>query len=214
MYLLFTGNIFNFEKGIADGMHVRSGLVGVFVLKQTGNGWKLFAAQPHGWAGLFGNASEAKPWPFHEFGKDEWGFLILHSDVHNDYVGSTYQSFAHDGTKKATRSSIMAEVENMRVSGGCSENSYKDRKNTTIERRKRLSELYNPSSRIKILKDSKASAGFYLLQLTVSGFDGPRKYTNKVFTATYNSAKGYRSTLGDHPPVDKDFWFFKRPPIF
>lgn len=97
MYLLFTGNAFNFEKGIADGAHVQSGLAGVFVLKQTGNDWKLLAAQPHGWAGSFGNAPEAKSWSFHEFGKDKWGFLTLHGDVHNGYAGSAYQLFVHDG---------------------------------------------------------------------------------------------------------------------
>ena len=52
---------------------------------------------------------------------------------------------------------------------------------------------------------SKTSAGFYPLQLTVSGFDGSKKYTNKVFIATYNSAKEYYSTPKDYPLADKDF---------
>ncbi len=205
MYLLFTGNAFNFEKGVADGAHVQSGLAGVFVLKQTGNDWKLLAAQPHGWAGSFGNAPEAKSWSFHEFGKDKWGFLTLHGDVHNGYAGSAYQLFVHDGAKKITKSSITAEAENTGALGDCSENFYKGRKNTAAERRKCLSELYNLSSKIKILKDGKTSAGFYPLQLTVSGFDGSKKYTNKVFIATYNSAKEYYSTPKDYPLADKDF---------
>ena len=107
--------------------------------------------------------------------------------------------------EKITKSSITAEAENSGALGDCSENFYKGRKNTAAERRKCLSELYNLSSKIKILKDGKTSAGFYPLQLTVSGFDGSKKYTNKVFIATYNSAKGYYSTQKDYPLADKDF---------
>ena len=118
-YLLFTGDVFDFEKGEADGAHVQSGLAGVFVLKQTGNNWKLLAAQPYGWAGSFGNAPDAKYWSFHEFGQNKWGFLTQHSDVHQGYAGTAYLLFVHDGAKKIIESGINADADNAGALGNC-----------------------------------------------------------------------------------------------
>lgn len=204
-YLLFTGDVFDFEKGEADGAHVQSGLAGVFVLKQTGNNWKLLAAQPHGWAGSFGNAPDAKYWSLHEFGKDKWGFLTQHYDIHQGYSGTAYLLFAHDGARKIIEDGINAEADNAGALGNCSDNLYEDRKNTAAERRECLDKLYSLSSKIKILKDGKTSAGFYPLQLTVSGFDGAKKYRNKAFVSTYNAAKGHYSIPKGYPLADKEF---------
>ncbi len=204
-YLLFTGDIFNFEKGEKDGAHVHSGLAGVFVLKQAGNDWKLLAALPHGSAGSFGNAPEAKEWTFHEFGKDKWGFLTQHSDIHQGYSGAAYLLFAHDGAKKIIEDSINADANNTGALGDCSENYSEGRKNTAAERRECLGKLYSLSSKIKILKDGKTSAGFYPLQLTASGFDGAKKYRNTAFIFNYNAAKGHYNTPKGYPPADKGF---------
>ena len=204
-YLLFTGDVFDFEKGEADGAHVQSGLAGVFVLKQTGNNWKLLAAQPYGWAGSFGNAPDAKYWSFHEFGQNKWGFLTQHSDVHQGYAGTAYLLFVHDGAKKIIESGINADADNAGALGNCAENLYEDRKNTAAERRKCLGKLYSLSSKIKILKDGQTSAGFYPLQLTVSGFDGAKKYQNTAFIFNYNAAKGHYSTPKGYPLADKQF---------
>ena len=44
------------------------------------------------------------------------------------------------------------------------------------------------------------------LLMYVAALDhGSKKYTNKVFIATYNSAKEYYSTPKDYPLADKDF---------
>lgn len=206
MYLLFTGNVFDFKTGKEDGAHVQSGLAGVFVLKQTDNDWTLLAAQPRGSAGAYGNAPDAKDWSFHEFGRDKWGFLTRHFDVHQGYAGSAYMLFVHDGAKKMTDSVIIAEADSTGALGDdCSENLYEGRKNTAAERRACLNKLYKLSSKIKILKDGNANAGFYPLQLTVSGFDGLKKYNNKIFISTYNAAKGRYTTPQDYPLADKEF---------
>jgi len=204
-YLLFTGDVFDFEKGIKDGSHAQSGLAGVFVLKQAGTDWKLLAAQPHGWAGSFGNAPDAKYWSLHEFGKDKWGFLTQHYDIHQGYSGTAYLLFAHDGARKIIEDDINAEADNAGALGNCSDNLYEDRKNTAAERRECLDKLYSLSSKIKILKNGKTSAGFYPLQLTVSGFDGAKKYQNTAFIFNYNAAKGHYSTPKGYPLADKQF---------
>ena len=42
-------------------------------------------------------------------------------------------------------------------------------------------------------------------QLTVSGFDGAKKYRNKAFVSTYNAAKGHYSIPKGYPLADKEF---------
>lgn len=107
--------------------------------------------------------------------------------------------------KKIIESGINADADNAGALGNCAENLYEDRKNTAAERRKCLGKLYSLSSKIKILKDGQTSAGFYPLQLTVSGFDGAKKYRNKAFVSTYNAAKGHYSIPKGYPLADKEF---------
>lgn len=141
---------------------------------------------------------------FHGFDRDKWGSLILYGDVHSGYAGSAYQLLIHDGMKKVVENSIMAEAESTGTLNDCSENFHKGCRNTATEQRKCLSELYSLSSRIRMLKDGKASAGFYPPQLTVFSFGDSKKYTNKAFTAAYNSARGYYNIPKDHPLIDKN----------
>lgn len=205
MYLLFTGNAFNFKRNAESGSHVQSGLAGIFVLKQKAGGWRLAAAQAYAPAGVFGTAPDAAEWSLREFGKDRWGFLTRYSDVHQGYAGSAYLIFAHNGADKIIRSEIAAAAENSGAVGDCEDNLYEDRRNTAAERRECLKSLYDLSARLEILRNGTTHAGFYPLRLTVSGSDGLKKYRNQAFTVPFSLTKNRYAAPSNYPLADKSF---------
>ena len=189
MYLLYTGDNFDFSKGESTGGRVQSGLVGIFVLKQVRGGWQLLAAKPYIEIGTYGVAPEAKYWSFRQFGRARWGFMTPMSYLSHGYASSEILIFTHNGSGKVSESRITTKTNNGYILDNCRTNRDTGQPNTPAERQKCRGEWYKLSADFSIAIHARPTAGFYPLQLTVSGFDGFKRYRNQTFLIHYNVAK-------------------------
>lgn len=201
MYLAFAGNHFDFKENKENGGHVHAGAAGVFVLRQkAADDWQLLAALPDVSVGSFGSAPHKKYWTFHEFGKDKWGFLTAHGDVHQGFSGSHYVILAHDGGKKITQSWLGESVDNTGAYG-----HHCEVMDSVKERRKCLAKLQSIDSKIKILRNEKMVNGFYPLQITVSGFAGKTKYRQRAYVMVFDARKGAFEAPNHYPLKNIDY---------
>lgn len=186
MYLLYKGDRFDFAENREDSAHVFSGLAGFFVLKhQSGNDWALLASAPRESVGSFGYAPEK--WTFHEFGKDKWGFLTAHGDVHQGVSGSHYVLFHHNGGRKIGVSWLGESHSNYGYYGDQCEIYADEPKNQKDCVKNTLQSL---DSKIKILRDQTPSGGFYPIQITVDGHVGQKKYRQQVYRMNFDAKSG------------------------
>ena len=186
MYLLYRGDHFDFTENREDGAHVNTGLAGFFVLKhKSGNDWELLASAPRENVGAFGSAP--KEWTFHEFGKDKWGFLTTHGDVHQGISGSHYVLFHHNGGRKIGVSWLGASISNYGWYGDNCE-FYEDEPKRQKDCVKNT--LESLDSKIKILRNQTPSGGFYPIQITVDGHTGQKKYRQQVFRMNFDTKSG------------------------
>lgn len=199
MYLAFGGNHFSFSENQEDGSHANTGLVGIFVLKQSSaNDWQLQAALPKSFVGAFGQAPQA--WTLHEFGPGKWGFLTTHSDMHQGFSGSHFVIFAHDGGKKILTSWLGKTFGNTGAYG-----DHCEVMETPAERKQCLAKLTELDSTIKIQRDKPAENGFYPLQLSVSGFQGHRRFHHQDFTVRYDPRTRQYQPPRNYPLKDTDY---------
>ena len=190
MYLLYTGDRFDFGKGESTGGRVQSGLAGIFVLKQVRGGWPLLAAKPYIEIGTYGFAPKAKYWSFRQFGRVRWGFMAPMSYLSHGYASSEILIFTHNGTDKVSESRITTDANNGYILDNCETNRDTGQPNTPAERQKCRGEWHKLSAGFSIATHARPTAGFYPLRLTVSGFNGFKRYRNQVFLIPYNAAKG------------------------
>lgn len=202
MYVLFAGNKFDFKENIANGAHADSGLAGVFVFKQKANGWQLLAAAPQVTVGASGDAPEK--FTFHEFGKDKWGFLTRHSDVHQGFSGSHYVILAHDGGSRISQSWIGANADNSGAYGSDCE-VVRDGGGTRKEIQACLVRLYSLDATVRILRNRPMSGGFYPLQLTVTGNEGKKTYRGQTFVIPFDVKKGKYVAPKPYPLNNKTY---------
>lgn len=134
MYLLYTGDNFDFSKGESTGGRVQSGLVGIFVLKQVRGGWQLLAAKPYIEIGTYGVAPEAKYWSFRQFGRARWGFMTPMSYLSHGYASSEILIFTHNGSGKVSESRITTKTNNGYILDNCKTNRDTGQPNTPAER--------------------------------------------------------------------------------
>ncbi|AZR60815.1 hypothetical protein ELB75_07810 [Eikenella corrodens] len=189
MYLLYTGDRFDFGKGESTGGRVQSGLAGIFVLKQVRGGWQLLAAKPYIEIGTYGVAPEAKYWSFRQFGRARWGFMTPMSYLSHGYASSEILIFTHNGAGKVSESRITTKTNNGYILDNCRTNRDTGQPNTPAERQKCRGEWHKLSASFRIMPHARPTAGFYPLQLTVSGFDGFKRYRNQTFLIHYNAAQ-------------------------
>ncbi|WP_245636581.1 hypothetical protein [Eikenella longinqua] len=189
MYLLYTGDMFDFDKGESSGGRRQSGLAGIFVLKQENGGWQLLAAKHYIEIGTYGLTPEAKYWSFRQFGRERWGFMTPMSYLNHGYASSEILIFIHNGAGKISESRITTETSNGYYLDNCHTNRDTYRPNTPAERQKCRAEWYELSASFRIMPHARPTAGIYPLQLTVSGFDGFKRYRNQAFLIHYNAAQ-------------------------
>lgn len=189
MYLLYTGDRFDFGKGESTGGRVQSGLAGIFVLKQVRGGWQLLAAKPYIEIGTYGVAPEAKYWSFRQFGRARWGFMTPMSYLSHGYASSEILIFTHNGASKVSESRITTKTNNGYILDNCRTNRDTGQPNTPAERQKCRGEWHKLSASFRIMPHARPTAGFYPLQLTISGFDGFKRYHNQTFLIHYNAAQ-------------------------
>ena len=179
-FVLFTGNHIDTDTMSEDGIHAHSGRSGIFVFRRENGIPVPVASAPYISAGSFGNAPEQ--WTFHRFGEHRWGFLTQHCDAHQGYSGCHYVINVYDG-KRIVNSWIGAESDNTSALV-CEELKGE-------ERRRCLDKEVELESTIKIRRDLPATAGFYPLEIKVSGRKG-RKNIAQTFVIPYRNAKtGY-----------------------
>ena len=203
MYLLYTGDRFDFGKGESTGGRVQSGLAGIFVLKQVRGGWQLLAAKPYIEIGTYGIAPEAKYWSFRQFGRARWGFMTPMSYLSHGYASSEILIFTHNGAGKVSESRITTETSNGYYLNNCDTNPDTYQPNTPAEREKCRAEWYELSTSFRIMPHARPTAGIYPLQLTVSGFDGFKRYRNQAFLIHYNAAKESYAEPQTYPLANK-----------
>ncbi|MDK4684119.1 hypothetical protein [Kingella negevensis] len=207
MYLLFGGNFVNTDEWKEEPVHAASGSAGVFVLREkAANDWELVAASPNNTVGSFGTAPAKSKWSFREFGKDKWGFLTTHSDVHQGHSGSHYVILAHDGGRKIGASWLGANIDDTGAYGADCEYAPSEGDTPTVaERRKCMRKLKSAESSLKILPNGKTVGGFYPLQLTLSGKLGSKTYRNQAYVVPFNAAKGQYVAPKNYPLSDIDY---------
>ncbi len=189
-YVLWAGNYFDEPNLKEEFIHVASGLAGVFVFRQLAgrNNWELVASEPFQMVGSYGRAPEKEGWSFHEFGKDKWGFLTEHSDVHQGYSGSHYVILAHDGGKKVVSSWLGSSFANTGAYGeNCENHAGEDDVLSPKEYKACMAKLTNIESKIKILRNEKMVNGFYPLEITLTGFQGKTKFNHQAYTMKFDT---------------------------
>ena len=204
MYLLYTGDNFDFNRGESIGGRVQSGLAGIFVLKQVSGGWQPLAVRAYNQIGTYGYAPEAKYWSFLRFGKDRWGFMTPMSYLSDGYSSSEYILFTHNGAGKIGRSTITSNTTNGYGLNNCQTNPDPGKPLTAAERRECRAKWYRlTTSSFRILTHARPNAGFYPLRLSVSGFNGFKYYRNQAFIIHYDAAAGEYTMPTDYPLANK-----------
>ena len=166
-YILVAGDRYDFTKNEADGAHVHSGTVAMFVLRQVNNKWQVIAADTEIDVGAYGRAPT--DWTFHQFGPDTYGFLNVHGDMHQGHMGSDYAILVHDG-KKIAKHWVGAGADN--------ENADVDEAEVTVL-----------ESKLKVDSSASVKTGLYPLLITVNGRDGKKRYSNSVYKIPYDQTK-------------------------
>lgn len=206
MYLLFGGNYIDSNTGKEESYHVMSGLAGLFVLREkTANDWELLAKSIDNSVGSFGTAPVKSAWSFHEFGKDKWGFLTTHSDVHQGHAGSHFVILAHDGGRKIINSWIGKRLDNAGAYGDCEYFAGDDGKLSPKERNECLNKLTFIEGSLKIMHHAPTVNGFYPLKITLSGNLGRKKYRNQAYTIPFNAAKQSYVIPKNYPLKDIEY---------
>ncbi len=186
-YVVVSGTA-SFDKTYQEmaGYHAINGLVGMFVLKPDGNGWKIESAKAKMYAGSYGNG--LKKWTLHRFATNTWGFLNEHSDAHQGFSGSHFVILTPNGRGGIDESWIGASFND---DSGLSECG---------ERGKPVCDSIGAT--IKINRSRKVN-GRYPLDLTVTGVMNGKKYNHKTYQAVY-SKQGYQMPK-NYPLEDIDY---------
>lgn len=175
MYVLTTGDVSFDGDGIATtGAHAESGLVGMFVLKPSRQGWAVESANPTMNAGFFGLG--LKDWKLHEFAPEVWGFVNTQGDTHQGVSASQFVILTP-------------------LSTGILENwvgAWMDDSGSLYCAESDESVCDNLSADIKIDK-SIVINGFYPLNMTVNGQRDGKRYHQASYKIIYETGKGYIS---------------------
>lgn len=183
LYMLAAGDHFDFAANEADGAHVHSGYVAMFVASLSDNKWKILSSKVDIPVGAFGHAPTG--WSFHQFGPQTYGFLNEHGDVHQGYAGSHYVILTPNG-KGIKEHWIGATVSN--------EGAVEDASRTE-----------SVTSKIKIDRTKPITSGLYPLNITLNGKMGKTKLSNKTYVIPYDINKKTYVSPKNYPLREIDY---------
>jgi hypothetical protein len=181
MYLLVTGDVFDFKEGEANAGRQINGYVSMFVAKISTDVPEVVASILNIRAGQGGHAPQ--DWTFDQFGPENYGFINKpYYSFAGGYNVMNYMILTYQGDTTIQEHSIPA-AENMPA------------------------ELYESIEQIELNSDFEIdrslaiSTGLYPLLITVNGYKdkGKTKFKNKVYAIPYDANKKTYIAPKDYP---------------
>ena len=178
LYVLVTGDIAfgEYDEGLTDSNDALfyQGLVGMFVLKPNGDGWKVESASPIMSAGAQGMG--IRDWKLMHLAPNKWGFINEDGYEYLGYVVTSLTILMPNG-----QSIIKSSIINSNFS------AYTDLCNDEV---KRLCD--DIKAKLQHIDTSKVINGFYPLTFMVNGRKDNKTYNNQVYKINYEPKTGYR----------------------
>jgi hypothetical protein len=185
MYLLVTGDMFDFNEGHVNGAHPENGYVSMFVAKVSTDMPEVVASMLNTRAGQYGQAP--KDWTFDQFGPESYGFINkTYYSVMGGYNWGSYMILTHQGDTTIQEHFIPAAETEPAVSVYDGSGVYYD--------------VYDElNSDFEIDRSLAISTGLYPLLITVNGDKGKTKFKNKVYAIPYDTNKKTYIAPKDYP---------------
>jgi hypothetical protein len=185
IYILATGVPMTSGWDDFENYHARAGVVGAFVIENTGNMYKITASSLNILMGSFGRAPEE--WQFVQFGPSNyWGWQSKTSDMHGGYEGSAYIFLAPYGKKIRLIGNITAYFSNI---GAIME---EDPGKTHIE------------TKLKI-DSAMQNVKVYPLSIFVTGVKNGEIISESTWKISFNEKKWEYIEPNDWPLADADY---------
>ena len=187
LYVIANGQAID-EKGETIEAHATQGLVGAFIVGETGGKAGIIAQSTNIQAGTMGAAPPE--WTLTELGaNDNWGWHGAYGDCHQGYCGTRMIFLANRG------GGTIAEVGDVTTeyddTGACGDDDC-SAKTSTLKATVSVSE--HPKN-----------AAFFDLLVTATGTSNGKVLESKVWTLPFDSAKHVYTAPADYPLADKDF---------
>jgi hypothetical protein len=190
MYLLVTGDVFDFKEGEANAGRQINGYVSMFVAKISTDVPEVVAYLLNTRAGQYGQAPQ--DWTFDQFGPESYGFINTpYYSVMGGYNWRSYMILTHQGDTTIQEHSIPAAETEPAV--------YDE--NEVYDENSKLIEQIELSSDFEIDRSLAISTGLYPLIITVNGYidKGKTKFKNKVYAIPYDANKKTYIAPKDYP---------------